>query len=69
MTIYLLIVALAFIVMMNSNWDVPYNSDGSFKFKFMFNIISALIWPVFLGTLIYDGIKSLFRKISITWKF
>lgn len=69
MTIYLLIVLVVFIVLMNGNWDVPHNRSRSVKFKFMFNLISALIWPIFLVTLIIDGFIALYNKIKITWKY
>lgn len=69
MEIYLLIVLIVFIVAMNSNWDSAHNRTGSKKFKWMFNLISALIWPVFLVTLVLDFIIALYWKIRTVWKF
>lgn len=63
MIMYLLSVLIVFIALMIVGWDARHNPTKSVRFKLMFNFISAMIWPIFLVTLLIDIAEFIYMKI------
>lgn len=56
MLIYIVVMVILYPILLCTNWDTKYNKHNSYQFKLLFCLLSSVMWPIFLSTIIIDSL-------------